>query len=153
VYVVCGLRTTLAGIADEVAEIRRQADAAQLAQDQDLITFVSDHAALVEELRDRYEQMKAEEERVKDNQDKLRAQEALVLKRQTDVKSLTEERTNSQAETAKAVASLRDTSDNVLKLRLKVRDAIKSTEDAEKEIRRLEAVIIAREKSAGKSKK
>jgi len=69
VYVVCGLRTTLAAIADEVAEIRRQADAALLAQDQDLINFVGDNAALIEELRDRYELLKAAEERLKDNED------------------------------------------------------------------------------------
>jgi hypothetical protein len=153
VYVVCGLRTTLAAIADEVAEVRRQADAAMLAQDQDLITFVGDHAALVEELRDRYELLKAQEERVKDNADKLTAQEALVKKRKGDVDSLTAELMDSQKETATAVAGLRDTSDKVLKLRLQVRDAIKQTEDAEKEIRRLEAVIIAREKATSKSKK
>jgi len=77
----------------------------------------------------------------------------LVLKRQGDVKSLRQELMDSQAETAKAVASLRDTSDKVLKLRLEVRDSIKTTEDAEKEIRRLEGTIIAREKAASKSKK
>jgi hypothetical protein len=153
VYVTCGLRMTLAAIADEVAEIRRQTDAAVYAQDQDLFNFVGDHGALVEELRDRYELLKAQEERVKDNSDKLTAQTTLVDKRKADVKSLQDELANSQKETATAVASLRETSDGVLKLRLQVRDAIKKTEEAEVEIRRLEGIIRAAEKSQSKSKK
>jgi hypothetical protein len=153
VYATCGMRTTLAAIADEVAEIRRQADAARYAQDQDLINFVADHGALVEELRDRDELLKAQVERVKDNADKLKAQEELVKKRMTERDSLQSELNLSQKETAAAVASLRDSSDRVLKLRLEVRDKIKETEDAEKEIRRLEGIIRAAERSKSKSRK
>lgn len=145
VYAVCGLKMTLAAIADEIAEVRKEAAEAIRAQDQDLSNFVTDHGNLVEELRDRYELLKTAEDRVKDNRDKLKAQQEVVKQSQAKVMELQAKLLSERKLTADEATELGKVSTEVLKLRLEVRDAIKQTEEAEKEIRRLEAIIRARE--------
>lgn len=153
VYATSGLRVTLAAVADEGAEVRRQASSATEARLRDQLTFVRDHEALVEELRDRYELVKIESDRVKDNEEKIKTHEGLIEKRKTDRNNMAEELAVERAGTKDAADKLAATSDEVLRLRLLVRDAIRETEEAEREIRRLEALIKSREKSGSKSKK
>jgi hypothetical protein len=148
VYAVCGLRMTLAAMADEAALVREQAAEARRAQEKDLSNFVADNDALIEELRDRYELVKLEQERAKDSEEKLKAQEELVKKSKAKVEALTLELAASRNLTLEESKKLSEVSDTVLKLRLEVRDAIKQTEEAEKEIRRLEGIIRARERQA-----
>jgi len=153
VYAVCGLRMTLAAMADEAALVREQAVEARRAQEKDLSTFVADNDALIEELRDRYELVKLERDRVEDNKLKLDAQKELVKKNMARVEMLQQELAASRNLTKEEAKKLSEVSDTVLKLRLEVRDAIKQTELAEKEIRRLEGIIRARERqSVSKSK-
>jgi len=138
VYAVCGLRMTLAVISDEAALVRDQAAEARRAQERDLATFVSDHEALVEELQDRSELVKAELARLRDSEEKLTKQEILVKQRKAKVDELEKQLAAERDLTQKEADKLSEVSDTVLQLRLEVRDAIKKTEEAEKEIRHLE---------------
>jgi len=153
VYQTCGLRVTLAAIADEAAEVRRQASAATDARLKDQMTFVRDHNSLVEELRDRYELMKAEDDRVKESVSKIAIHEELIKLRTRDRDAMASELAKERSGTRSAADKLAQTSDEVLRLRLQVRDAIRETEEAEKEIRRLGALIRAREEAENQSKK
>ena len=150
VYVVCGLRMTLAAIGDEAEVVRGLAAAAVKAQEQDLTTFVLDHAVVVEDLRDRAALLQTELDRVADNTTKRDAQKVLVNQRKQDVETLQKELDELRARTAEESAVLHNLSDEVLKVRVKLRDTIQKTLESEKMIRELEAVIIARERSSSK---
>jgi hypothetical protein len=149
VYVVCGLRTTLAAIGEEASVLRRLAAAVARGQRQDQLTFILDNTTQIEDLRERAALLQTELERIADNNRKFTEQEALVKKRKAHVEEQETELKESRAKTADAIIELRKLSDQVREKRLELRDAIRKNEEAEKKVRELEAVIRARERATG----
>ncbi len=146
VYVVCGLPMTLAAIAEEAAVLRRLVAHVDRARSEEQVAFVSDNAYQIEEMRNRAEQVVAEQARLDENKAKLTAQRELVKKRQLEVETLASELKASRASTTEKAAELRNLSAEVLAERVKLRDAIRQIEEKEKKIRELEAFIRSHER-------
>jgi hypothetical protein len=151
-YVVCGLRTVLGVGGDDAEQMKKLATECGFAQDRDLATFVADNIAVIEELRDRAELVKAEANRVAENTTKLTGQKELVEKRKKDVIELRAELQTSREKTLEAAKALRAFTAEVLKRRQEIRDALTKTEETEKEVVKLEAIIRAAEKSQSNKK-
>jgi chromosome segregation ATPase len=94
--------------------------------------------------------LQTELDRVADNTNKRDAQKTLVAQRKRDVDQLRKELDQSRDKTEEASKDLHRLSDEVMKIRLKLRDAIQTAEEREKAIRDLESFIRARERNSSK---
>jgi hypothetical protein len=148
VYVISGLRMTLAAIGDEAAQLRKLAEGVTASQREEQLTFVLDNAIQIEELRERAELVRTELARIADNERKLTEQEALVKKTRIKVAEVEKELKEARAQTAEALTELRNLSERVRDKRVELRDAISKAEAAERKIVELEATLRAREKAA-----
>ena len=145
--VVCGLKAGLDAISDRAVVLRKLDDYLAATVAEERYYFLADHAALVEEIRQRAALIQTELDLKAENERKLGIQEELVKKRLLDVKQHKEELEESRAETAKKVKELRELSQDLLSKRVEARDVIRDTQAAEKKIRELEKQIIELEKN------
>jgi hypothetical protein len=148
--VVCGLRSTLTAVSDRTAAVRRLNDYAQNATVEERQQFVNDHNFRLTVVREMAGLVKGEQNLIAENKERLLGYETVGKERMAEIALLKEEYTQSRASTAKEVANLRDLSQQVLDLRLKIRDALEATEKSEEQIRSLEKQI--RDKDRAKAK-
>jgi hypothetical protein len=144
-YKVCGLRVGLNALSDRSAVLRKVASDTTAAAAQERLEFVADHNFVLSQVREIAYLVQVELARKVESERKLTVQEEQVKKRQRDVKQLQEDLDTSRAETQVKVKEMRVLSQRLLDDRVKARDLIRLTEEAEKTIRTLEKMIRDRE--------
>ena len=145
-YVVCGLKASLEAISERAAVLRSLSGYVQQSFGQERLQFLFDHAAIIEQLREQAAIVREEQSQIAGNQKKLSDYEQIVRLRQKELDDLSADLAKSREETTKEIAKLRDLSENVLGLRLRVRDAIRDNEFGERRIRELEQKILELER-------
>ncbi|MFO0846069.1 MAG: hypothetical protein U0797_27420 [Gemmataceae bacterium] len=148
--VVCGLRATLGAVSERAAGLRRLNDYAQNATAQERQQFVNDHNFRVGVVRELAGLVKGEQTLINENKERLLGYDTVGKERAAEIKQLEEEYIQMRNSTAKEIATLRDLSQQVLDLRLKIRDALESTEKGEERIRALEKQIRDRDRAKAK---
>jgi hypothetical protein len=136
--VVCGLRSTLGAFGDRTAGLRRLHDYVQGSLAQERQQFVADHGFVVELIREQGGLVKAEQNLINENKERLTAFETIVKERIAEITQVKEEYGKARATTAAEAKKLRDLTEQVLDLRLKIRSAIEANEKGEESIRQLE---------------
>jgi hypothetical protein len=139
--VVCGLKNGLDAISRRAVVLRKLDDYLISTIAEERHYFLADHAALVEEIRQRLLLVRNELDLKTENERRLASQEELVKKRQTDVNKHKEELKQSRLETEKKMQELRELSQKLLDERVADRDLIRQTIESEKLIRELENKI------------
>ena len=145
-YIVCGIEKGLEAISERAAVLRSLGEYAQQSSGQERLQFSFDHAAIIEQLREQAAVVREEQLRIAGNKKKLADYEQVVRLRTKEIEDLTADLAKSHAETAKEIGKLRALSENVLGLRLRIRDAIRDNERGEKRIRELERKVRDLEK-------
>ena len=145
-YVVCGLKASLEAISERATVLRNLSGYVQQSFGQERLQFLFDHAAIIEQLRDLAAIVREEQIQILGNENKRADYELIVRLRNEEIKELTADLVKSREETVKEIAKLRDLSENVLGLRLRVRDAIRDNEIGEKRIGELEKKVRYLEK-------
>jgi hypothetical protein len=145
-YTVCGVEKGLEAISERAAILRELSRYVQQSFGQERLQFLFDHAAIIEQLREQAAVVRDEEIRIAGNKKKLSDYEQVVRLRTKEITDLTADLAKSRAETAKEITKLRSVSENVLGLRLRIRDAIRDNELGEKRIRELERKVRDLEK-------
>jgi hypothetical protein len=123
---------------------------------EDRIAFVESHQALLEEARERALLVEAELALLKNQTNLKTEQEALLKRRGLDLetyagdkdKAVVGELEKAKQETAKALQALRQRTQDLFDLRIKLRDANKVNQDAEALIRKREKEIRELERNA-----
>ncbi len=136
--VVCGLRATLMAITQRTSDLRRMNEYAQNSAAQEQQRFVNDHNFVISVIREQAALVKGEQMLINENKERLVGYDVVAKERKAEIAQLTEDYKQLRASTAEEAAKLRQKSQEVLELRLRIRQAIEATERGEERIRALE---------------
>jgi len=145
-YVVCGLRASLDAISERAAVLRRLGAYAQNSIAVEWQQFGFDHAAILDQLRDLAAVVREEQLKIAGNEKRLEDYSEVVRRRTKEIEDLEGELKKSRSQTTIEIDRLRETSENVLQMRERVRDAIRDNELGERRIRELEKKVRDLEK-------
>jgi hypothetical protein len=152
VAVVCGLRSTMGAISERASVVRRLTDYAREAMTQERQQFVYDDLSVIELLREQASLVRAEQAVINENRERLGGYDTVVKERKKEIDLLKEDFNKMRADNAARAKKLRELSQQVLDLRVRIRDAISSNEKGEQRIRELERQAAGPAKSIeGKS--
>jgi len=141
VQVVCGLRAGIRAVSERAAVLRRLGDSVSGSIIEDREQFITDHASILESLRQQANLARSMLQLVNETQARVARQTATVEARKIEIKEVNEELDKSREETLQKVTALSKASLEVLKTRQSVRDAIRDTYRGEVRIRELEKRI------------
>lgn len=145
-FVVCGVRAGLEAITERASVLRRLAIYVDQAAALERQQFVFDHAAILEYLREYASVSRDEQQRIDANKMKRADYEEVARVRAKEVKDHEAELTKSRTDTMDEATKLQELSEDLLKLRIKVRDALRDMAKGEQRIRELEKQIRELEK-------
>ncbi len=140
-YVVCGLRVGLDAVSERTAILRGLAMLADSAAAQERTVFLADLAYWLEAAREQAYLVLQEERAIIDSRAKVTAQQALVSKREADVKKAKEQFDDALLKTDEQLRALRKMSGELLADRVLARDKIGELLQKNEEIERLEKRI------------
>jgi hypothetical protein len=139
--VVTGQRATLEAVGERARALQQiDRDLARVAVEE-RGEFVADHQALVDQAKERAAQLDADVALLARQQELLRRQRVVVNDRREDVEKYEMQLAEARKETAKVFASLQKRSNQLLALRLKLRDVQQNNEKRVQDMRRLEDLI------------
>lgn len=140
-YTVCGIEKGLEAIGERAAVLRGLGGYVEQSFGQERLRFSFDYAAIIAQLREQAAVVREEQLRIAGNKTKLADYEQVVRLRTKEIADLEMDLKKSREETAKEIGKLRVLGENVLGLRLRIRDAIRDNERGEKRIRELERQV------------
>jgi hypothetical protein len=139
--VVSGLRTSLDVLSERIGGVRRLNDYVQNSMAQERLQFITDHAFLVEVIRGQATLVLAEQALINGSKERLVAAETVVKERKSEIEQIQGEYNKAREATDQELKKLQDLTQQVLQLRLQIRDAIDANEKGEARIRELEAQV------------
>lgn len=148
--VVCGLRASLGALTERIGGVRRLNDYVQNSMAQERLQFISDHAFILTQIRTQAELVRLEQTLINGSKERLVSAETVIKERKTEIEQLQGEYTKAKTATAEELKKLQDLTQQVLDLRLRIRDAIDANEKGESRIRDLEKQIRDLDRRAAK---
>jgi chromosome segregation ATPase len=138
VFVVCGVRAGLNAIGARANELVQLSDYVLASATQERAQFITDHATLIDQIREQAALVAFEQKLYSENTDRLASATQVVKERTVEIEKVEEELKKAREATDVEIRKLREKSYEVLKLRQKIRDTIDAIERGEKTIRDLE---------------
>ncbi len=135
---VCGLRAMVGAISERALAVRRIGDYVQQAMTQERQQFVYDNLSVIEQLREQANLVRGEQSVINENKDRLAGYDTVVKERQKEIEALKGDFEKMRADNAQRAGKLRDLTQQVLDLRVRIRDAIAANEQGERRLRELE---------------
>jgi hypothetical protein len=138
VFVVCGVRAGLNAVAARAGDLVRLSDYVLASTTQERTQFITDHAGLIEQIREQAELVAMEQKLAAENTDRLAAAKQVVVERTAEIEKVEDELKKAREATDVEIRKLRDKSYEVLKLRQIIRDALADNAKGEALIREQE---------------
>jgi hypothetical protein len=135
---VVGLQAAVNEVNDQAQVLARMTSEVEAEQDRELIAFQLAHGGLIDELRQRAAEVAAANDTLRRTQDHLGQEDALVKKRERDVKDYRIAIDDARQETAKRLKELQTMSQSLYNEQVKLRDATGKNQELLQTIRKLE---------------
>jgi hypothetical protein len=143
---VVGLRASVPPVMERAAVLRQLAAAVAGSRIQEQQQFVSDHQFLIDQIRGQLALVQYQRNLIRENLEKITLSSEVVKQRQAEIKEVEAELARARETTQAEINQLRQLSNTVLQLRVKIRDAIQANEKGEVRVRELEKQIRDLEK-------
>lgn len=150
VIVVCGLKSTVGAISQRAGALRQLIADVQAGMISDRQQFVADHGLQLELLRAMAALVRADELILTETKESRDRFDTVVKERKKEIEAVQEDYKQKRLANGEDSKKLRDLSQEVLNLRLRIRDAITANEKGESRIRELETKATGLDRRASK---